>query len=581
MDWLAFMEKKRNELANTGQIMDNETFITHLLNSLPQVEYEGVILVVKERLRSRSCNVAKVEQLLEDKYLSMKCVKGWEEEEDDYALFASPAKKKGQKKQFKGRCGYCGEIAHKAANCPDKKSKKKEDSQDKSKKKETQKPKKDNKGKGKTDMTKIKSFNCGEIGHFARNCLKPRENANLARENEQNCKFAKMMDFGNNSVCEECAMICTDIYSDKEHEDMVVYGNQGITTEKYDEDTYGDLMDTDSDEDQIVKYNTTLLANDSVTVERKRRRLNRDIPSEDNSQLSLLNKENNAEQDLTEHGEGIESQEAWTMGMPSIDGDISTMDSEERKRIEDMNKKFLYAQAVYANHMIQHHMHEISERQRVINEYQSMMDEGREMILLESDLHRSDSVINQHIMQMIDTNIFWYGETFKAILMELRKIRHGETTMNTCETLDKNDTYVSAMMCSESLDDSEPTSKKRKTLSQEEATNDQADKIDDENKTYESAMMCWESLDDSKPTSKKRKTLSQEEATNDQADEIDDKPHTKRTANTGIGSLIPVNNLQLGADDDTLTLATQETLAKNLVYITNIPDGKMDHTRPT
>ena len=124
MDWLAFMEKKRNELANTGHIMDDETFITHLLNSLPQVEYEGVILVVKERLRSRSCDVAKVEQLLEDKYQSMKCVKGWEEEEDDYALFASPAKKKGQKKQFKGRCGYCGEIGHKAVNCPDKKSKK-------------------------------------------------------------------------------------------------------------------------------------------------------------------------------------------------------------------------------------------------------------------------------------------------------------------------------------------------------------------------------------------------------------------------------------------------------------------------
>ena len=94
-------------------------------------------------------------------------------------------------------------------------------------------------------------------------------------------------------------------------------------------------------------------------------------------------------------------------------------------------------------------------------------------------------------------------------------------------------------------------------------------------------MMCWESLDDSEPTSKKRKTLSQEEATNDQADEIGDKLHTKHTANTGIGSLIPVNNLQLGADDDASTLATQETLAKNLVYITNIPNGKMDRTKTT
>ena len=135
MDWLAFMEKKRNELVNTGHIMDNETFMTHLLNSLPQAEYEGAILVIKERLRGSTCNLAQLEQLLEDKYLSMKYVKGWEEEEDDYALFASPAKKKGQKKQFKGQCGYCGEIGHKAANCPDKKSKKKEDSQDKTDKK--------------------------------------------------------------------------------------------------------------------------------------------------------------------------------------------------------------------------------------------------------------------------------------------------------------------------------------------------------------------------------------------------------------------------------------------------------------
>ena len=60
MDWLAFMEKERNELANTGHIMDNETFITHLQNSLPQAEYEGAILVIKERLRGRSCRLAEV-----------------------------------------------------------------------------------------------------------------------------------------------------------------------------------------------------------------------------------------------------------------------------------------------------------------------------------------------------------------------------------------------------------------------------------------------------------------------------------------------------------------------------------------
>ena len=94
MDWLAFMEKKRTELANTGHIMDDETFITHLLNSLPQAEYEGAILAIKEKLRIRTCDLGEIEQLLEDKYQSMK-------------LFASPVKKKGHKKQFKGQCGYC------------------------------------------------------------------------------------------------------------------------------------------------------------------------------------------------------------------------------------------------------------------------------------------------------------------------------------------------------------------------------------------------------------------------------------------------------------------------------------------
>ena len=119
--------------------MDDETFITHLLNSLPQAEYEEAIIANTERLRRDRFDLADVEELLEDKYQTMKLVKGWEEEEDDYALFASPAKKKREKKQFKGRCGYCGEIGHKAAQCPNKKSDKKKDSEEKMDKMETQK----------------------------------------------------------------------------------------------------------------------------------------------------------------------------------------------------------------------------------------------------------------------------------------------------------------------------------------------------------------------------------------------------------------------------------------------------------
>ena len=118
-------------------------------------------------------------------------------------------------------------------------------------------------------MTKIKCCNCGVMGHFARNCLKPRENANIAQESEQNRIFGDLMDFGDSSVCEEWAMICTDVYSDEEYEVLIVYGDQGISTKTYDEETYGDLLKTDSDEESIVKYNLALCAQDSVSLEKK------------------------------------------------------------------------------------------------------------------------------------------------------------------------------------------------------------------------------------------------------------------------------------------------------------------------
>ena len=104
----------------------------------------------------------------------------------------------------------------------------------------------------------------------------------------------------------------------------------------------------------------------------------------------------------------------------------------------------------------------------------------------------------------------------------------------------------------------------------------------DEKEPYKSAMMCWESLDDLEQASKKRKTYGLDAETNDdkeiQADEMDDKTHTKLTANMGNQLNIPVDELKLGADDDASMLATQETSAKNLVFITNIPEGTLDTT---
>ena len=208
---------------------------------------------------------------------------------------------------------------------------------------------------------------------------------------------------------------------------MIVYGDQGTTSRKFGEHTYGELMNTDSDEEQVVKYIVALCAQDSVSLEKKGRRLNRDIPSENKIQLSLshneINRTDNEEaindeidtvQDQTSYDEEIKSWKVWTMAMPTINGDISMMEIEELEQIEANNMKFLYAKVVHANHMIQHHMHKILECHRVINEYWSMANGGREMIPLESDQYKNDPVINQYIMQMIDTDIFWYRKTFRV-----------------------------------------------------------------------------------------------------------------------------------------------------------------------
>ena len=56
--------------------MDDDTFITHLLNSLPQSEYEGAILVIKDKLRKGDVELQEIEQILEEKYQAMKHVKG-------------------------------------------------------------------------------------------------------------------------------------------------------------------------------------------------------------------------------------------------------------------------------------------------------------------------------------------------------------------------------------------------------------------------------------------------------------------------------------------------------------------------
>ena len=81
--------------------MDDEIFITHLLNSLPQSEYKGAILVIKDKLRKGDVELPEIEQILKDKYQAMKHVKGCDEEEDDYALSKANPIRESPRKHLK------------------------------------------------------------------------------------------------------------------------------------------------------------------------------------------------------------------------------------------------------------------------------------------------------------------------------------------------------------------------------------------------------------------------------------------------------------------------------------------------
>ena len=59
-----------------------------------------------------------------------------------------------------------------------------------------------------------------------------------------------MLDLDNSSVCEECAMMCTELQYEDADEDIVVYGDQGINTEEYEKATYSNLTKTQSEEEE-------------------------------------------------------------------------------------------------------------------------------------------------------------------------------------------------------------------------------------------------------------------------------------------------------------------------------------------
>ena len=219
----------------------------------------------------------------------------------------------------------------------------------------------------------------------------------------------------------------------------------------------------------------------------------------------------------TEDDNKNESRKAWTMEMLMNGFDNSTNTTSEEESMSDNERMFLYARAVHLNHSIQYHMHQIMERQKVIDEYRNMTMEGLDLIPLESNLHQYHPVIISQIINMIESDNFCHHKTFESVKSDLRNmwsegIQELENARMRCTDDDENNNEMDGIevidLCSVNQCGKGPISEgKESTMqeSQDKSKHDETikvaklktvrDKSTTKKDNVESAMMCWESTE--------------------------------------------------------------------------------------
>ena len=289
-----------------------------------------------------------------------------------------------------------------------------------------------------------------------------------------------------------------------------------------------------------------------------------------------------------------ESRKAWTIEKLMNGGDISTNTTSEEESISEAEKMFLYARAVHSNNSLQYHMHQMMERQRVLDEYRNMTMEGMDLIPLESNLYRNHPVIVSQIINMIETDNFWHHKTFESVMSNLRNrwtegMQELENANVYCTNDDENNNEMDGIevidLCSASQGKNDAVSDRNESTKQESQDKPNHDELNEKvvdlrtlkdeptikKDVVESAMMCWEhteSLTEEGPHDAPEKVSNiHVETTEKQKHEEE---HVGPTLDTGNRLKISIDEFSWEKVDDGSTLETEEHKQPQLVYITNL-----------
>ena len=278
-------------------------------------------------------------------------------------------------------------------------------------------------------------------------------------------------------------------------------------------------------------------------------------------------------------------------------GNISANRTNEEVSMSDDEKMFLYTRAVHSNHSIQYHMHQIMERQRVVDEYRNMTMEGMDLIPLESNLHKFHPVIILLIINMIELDIFWHHKTFESVMSDLwnmwmEGIQELENSRMYCTNNDENNNEVDGVevidLCSVSQSKNKTFSKGKESgrqESQDKSKHDGMNKVEVELKTMksesttkkgkvESAMMCWKltsNLSEEKPHEESEKVTKKPVEKTEKQKHVEE--HVKPTLDTSSRLNILIEEFSWEREADASTLETEEPDQQQVVYITNLEDG--------